>query len=73
MGDVMKHGSDFSWNTNKPILDHNVDRIIPIPPEPVIGTAMNDALNVDQNEEINQLIDTFKHRLSDIISREEEK
>ncbi|MDO9517024.1 MAG: hypothetical protein Q7J10_03135 [Methanosarcinaceae archaeon] len=66
----MKHGHDFSWKTNKPILDYNMDTIIPVLSESLKEVIMkNESQN--KNEEIDQLISAFKRRLSDIISKEE--
>ena len=60
----MGQKNDFSWKTDKHILNHNVGKIVPIMPEP-FGAIISNSPYVDQKEEINQLINTFKARLSD--------
>ncbi|MCL7410260.1 MAG: hypothetical protein M8350_00395 [Methanosarcinaceae archaeon] len=69
----MKHERDFSWNTNKPISNHNVGKIIPVLPESFKEAIIKNGSHIDKNEKIDQLISAFKRRLSYIMSKEEEQ
>ena len=75
-GDTMNDDGDFIWDESDS-TSNNISRdFVPIRSKTIdksIKKVEKGAPHIDVNAEIDELVETFKHKIADIISREANK